>query len=67
MVTLKWEELGKDSDINGTPCYRCNVPGGWLVAVCNGAVMPQGVTFVPDPNHSWEELEADEGLGALFG
>jgi hypothetical protein len=78
MVKLDWEKLEKDSDIDGCPCYRCNVPGGWLVAVCNGALTPQGVTFVPDPGHAWgqrsgselerlEEELADEGLGALFG
>lgn len=37
--------------------YRAKVPGGWLVAVWAGTPgdhgMGGGVTFLPDPGHTW--------------
>ncbi len=45
--TLKFEQLAA-----GTySITRAKVPGGWLVA--NGAT---GLTFYPDPEHSWNGL-----------
>ena len=40
--------------------YRAPVPGGWLVYVVAesssafGASASGGLTFVPDPTHSWD-------------
>ena len=31
------------------PASRAKVPGGWLISITNG-----GMTFYPDPNHSWD-------------
>ena len=36
---------------------RAPVPGGWLVRLVAGGVSgakAAGLTFVPDPNHSWK-------------
>lgn len=45
MANLKWEQ------VDGTICvHRAKVLGGWLViAQCDGT----GLTFVPDPNYTW--------------
>lgn len=60
-VTLDWELL----DERWTPgdtlpdayTYRAKVPGGWLVAIWAGDhhdhAWGGGLTFVPDPTHSW--------------
>lgn len=45
---LKWEKLGNDQ---GFYTSRCKVPGGWLITVRAGFGL--GMTFMPDPNHSW--------------
>jgi hypothetical protein len=42
--TLKFEQLAAET----YSIARAKVPGGWLVA--NGAT---GLTFYPDPEHSW--------------
>ena len=46
--------------------YRAKVPGGWLVATSNDAVVTihdivqegyqwrTSITFMPDPKHEWE-------------
>lgn len=44
---LRWERLNCDHG-PAQSAYRAKVPGGWLVAYCNG------VTFVPDPEHWWD-------------
>jgi len=44
-VNLPFEALS--SNIKGLS--RAKVPGGWLIASSNG-----GVTFYPDPDHSWD-------------
>jgi hypothetical protein len=33
--------------------HRAKMPGGWLVYVGNGYHHHGGVTFFPDPNHTW--------------
>ncbi len=43
-ASLDWEEV--NSNITRT-IHRAPVPGGWIVAQQNG------VTFVPDPEHTW--------------
>ena len=48
---LRWENL-KDSGVNFTKTYRAKVPGGWLIRVWQSE--GQGITFYPDPNHTWD-------------
>jgi len=47
---LRREKL-KDEGANYGDTYRAKVPGGWLVRVQQ--VDDDGITFCPDPNHSW--------------
>jgi hypothetical protein len=53
---LTWEQLDVTPGIFNV--YRAKVPGGWLVAIAfhDG----QGLTFYPDPNHSWDVQTADD-------
>lgn len=46
---------------------RKQVPNGWIVTVVavDGMVHPIGVTFVPDPDHSWLGLELQETSGPV--
>lgn len=44
---LDWEEVGGRIEID-----RAMVPGGWLITLGGGR--PVGVTFVPDPDHTWK-------------
>ena len=54
---LRWEQV----TTNGGPdlVKRAKVPGGWLIwAQYEEAVVGvymAGLTFVPDPNHEWNE------------
>ena len=48
---IKWEKLEGDHSLN---TFRCKVPGGWVIAVRHGPIRVTGVTFMPDPNHSWD-------------
>ncbi len=41
---LRWQQL----DSGGPALMRAKVPGGWLIAAGSG------VTFYPDPTHSWD-------------
>ncbi len=41
---IAWEPLRS----NAQPTARAKVPGGWLIAVAE-----LGVTFYPDPEHTW--------------
>lgn len=61
------EEVYGDKQQHTPTCstYRAQVPGGWLVAIwaapsatqqhldTNMHTFAGGVTFVPDPTHSW--------------
>jgi hypothetical protein len=41
-------------------CVRKQVRGGWLVSaamITDNGLTPMGLTFVPDPDHSWSDLE----------
>ncbi len=54
MARLEWEVL-VSSVIERYPVSisRCPVPGGWLIFVCRKDDQ-SGLTFMPDPNHSWD-------------
>jgi hypothetical protein len=48
-----WEKVqnsGETLVVNFTA--RAKVPGGWLVIYSSGS--GTGITFVPDPNHTWQ-------------
>jgi hypothetical protein len=47
MPKLQWEEIY----IGPGHMKRAKVPGGWLVLVEMGQGI--GLTFYPDPNHTW--------------
>ena len=51
MVTLDWENCAK-ADGEYADIQRCKVPGGWLMKA-ESVSGTGGLTFVPDPNHSW--------------
>jgi hypothetical protein len=58
---LRFESLPVVGITSSTNLYRAKVPGGWLVASSylkmnnqGGAAGGSGLTFVPDPNHSWD-------------
>jgi len=46
---LKWEVVERKDDYK---MLRAPVPGGWFVMVLDGD-NKLGLTFYPDPNHSW--------------
>ena len=48
---LRWEELKDESSKYGS-IYCAKVPGGWLFRVQQSE--GDGITFYPDPNHSWD-------------
>ena len=53
---LVWHELNSvraDKGVLGLGwnVFRAKVPGGWLVLVMQNV---SGVTFVSDPDHSWD-------------
>jgi hypothetical protein len=50
---IKWEKLGSEQNLE---TYRSKVPGGWLITVRTGAGAwaGLGVSFMPDPDHSWD-------------
>ena len=48
---VEWEELRSSGALLSV--HRTEVPGGWLVYACNGYHHHGGLTFYPDPTHSW--------------
>lgn len=68
MYKLEWNRIddvwNDKSEPNGYT-YRAKVQGGWLVSVWAGTKQDQrlggGITFVPDPGHSWKAKMASEG------
>lgn len=50
---IEWEELRSSGGL--LSMYRAKVPGGWFVYACNGYHHHGGLTFYPDPTHSWAE------------
>ena len=53
---LEWSEVRSSGALLSV--YRTKVPGGWLVYACNGYHHHGGITFYPDPTHSWESESA---------
>jgi hypothetical protein len=57
---LKFEkiqvDMAREEKLKGfEEIYRTQVPGGWLVALKQGATEQLGgVCFVPDPDHEWD-------------
>ena len=51
---LHLEELNVkyEGDKTAQYAYRAQVAGGWLVFTYKGGL--NGVTFYPDPDHSWD-------------
>jgi len=52
MKTIPWETI-ESSDTSPDITRRAKVPGGWLVSV-HWEPGGGGLTFVPDPNHTWD-------------
>jgi hypothetical protein len=53
---LHLEELNLkyEADKPAKYAYRARVPGGWLIFIWTpGRSGVNGVTFYPDPNHTW--------------
>ena len=48
---IKWEKLGREQSLE---TFRSKVPGGWLITVRTGAGAGVGVSFMADPDHSWD-------------
>ena len=55
MAQLKWEEIDQTGNFISPirDIERAKVPGGWLVRTQLGND-GGGLTFIPDPNHSWK-------------
>lgn len=56
---LHFESLSYDFDgqqLPGFPrLFRARVPGGWVIVLKETVTQEMsGVTFVPDPTHSWD-------------
>ena len=47
---IDWEQL---DSTKGLTVLRVPVPGGWLVYASNSYHQHGGMTFYPDPGHSW--------------
>jgi hypothetical protein len=56
-AVFRWRDLDRALWLGGDS-YRAKVPGGWLVLVRalqrDGNSTPGGLTFVPDPEHTWD-------------
>jgi hypothetical protein len=47
-ASFRWEKLRAGSEA----VSRAKLPGGWLIAIGEGAA--RSVVFYPDPKHSWD-------------
>jgi len=64
-----------DSAISAFTILRAKVPGGWLVTMQETFVrhqpdyleIPGGLTFIPDPNHSWSQSSVGDSTAAPAG
>ncbi len=50
-MAIQWEEVRSSGALLAV--HRARVPGGWLVYASNGYHHHGGITFYPDPSHSW--------------
>lgn len=70
-MSVGWETVptGEGGAIQST--MRLKVPGGWLVlahAQPHGPMEGVAMTFLPDPEHQWQDPEWDKPhLGRLTG
>jgi hypothetical protein len=54
MQRIEWEALACSTiDMYPVSFSRCPVPGGWLIFVTRKQG-ESGLSFMPDPNHSWD-------------
>ena len=52
-MSIEWQELSNSGNVHaGVETFRAKVPGGWLVIASNKQGV--GVTFLPDPDHTWD-------------
>ena len=56
--SITWERLGswgENAEFYPDKMSRAKIPGGWLVFAKDPIVENAiGLTFVPDPTHSWK-------------
>jgi hypothetical protein len=54
-MALIWEKIETEGYGGPSYSYRARVPGGWLVCFVDNIAEggAGGLTFYPDPNHSW--------------
>lgn len=43
---------------DASPLWRSKIPKGWIVVIADVSA-PAGVTFIPDPNHTWDGSSFD--------
>ncbi len=62
--TLAFEKL-PSKNAEGVDINRAKIPGGWLVSglLAKDDWTGYGITFVPDPEHSWDGASVDSGDG----
>jgi hypothetical protein len=67
MAKLSWKRIEDEWHDHAKPqgyTYRAEVPGGWLVSVWSGDAKHHahggGITFLPDPDKSWQVNELGE-------
>jgi len=54
-MRLEWEDV--DGNGSGPDVIRrAKVTGGWLVFAYDAIFGASGLTFIPDPNHKWDEM-----------
>jgi hypothetical protein len=54
-MELVWKQvLTAGKVLESSNVYRAAVPGGWLVYVVGMGGETSGLTFVPDPAHTWD-------------
>lgn len=54
VLTLEELNLRYEDDKPAQYAYRARVPGGWLIFLYPPGKGLHGVTFYPDPNHTWD-------------